>query len=41
VRPTRNVARSAQLELLNELSGPRMVEEPTAKMRKLKRKQKG
>jgi polyphosphate kinase len=41
VRPTRNVARSAQLELLNELSGPRMVEEPTTKMRKLKRKQKG
>ncbi|HYL19993.1 MAG TPA: polyphosphate kinase 1 [Burkholderiales bacterium] len=41
VKPTRNIARSAQLELLNELSGPRVVEEPTTKTRKLKRKQKG
>jgi len=41
VRPTRNIARSAQLELLNELSGPRVVEEVTTKTRKLKRKQKG
>jgi polyphosphate kinase len=40
LKPTRNAARSAQMELLNELSGPRGVEEATEKTRKPKRKQK-
>jgi polyphosphate kinase len=40
LKPTRNAARSAQIELLNELSGPRLVEEVTQKTRKPKRKQK-
>jgi polyphosphate kinase len=41
VKATRGARRSAQLELLDELSGPRVVEEATPKTRKLKRKQKG
>jgi polyphosphate kinase len=40
LKPTRSAARSAQMELLNELSGPRGVEEVTEKTRKPKRKQK-